>query len=240
MEQMHENDKRNINNVTTTMLQGLNYLWEWRWSLKAISFVLFIDSVLIFFNGNGFLSISLNPFDLFGKAGFWVVAIVSCSLIFSIFLPALFWSIQLAIISFAPKLINPEIKAQKCGYVSSSELRDYAIINHNEFLLKICDEYDRLHLKVKEERREIANLLASVLFLCVVNYFISSPQYLSLIENLIGFLGVWGKTIIGLTVLIFSAMLYSLWFVEWPDDGIKYPPLWNEKNKHFFVPPDEM
>lgn len=237
---MQDNDKVGVNKLTSTVLKSVDCLWEWRWALKTTCFIIFIDSILISFNRDGFLKMTLNPAELFEHGGVLTLVIVLCSLFFSIIFPTLFLFFQLFLSYVHPRRASDKNKEYQHGYVSSRELRDFAVINHNDFLLKICDEYDREHSKIKEERKEMANLLATLFVLCPINFFISSPLNLSIIVSLIDILGFWGIFLVPFSCLVSTLLLHSLWFVEWPDYGIKYPPLYKEKNKDNYIPTDRM
>ncbi|WP_413730003.1 hypothetical protein [Sodalis sp. RH22] len=210
--------------------------WEWQWALKFSCVVLFVDIALLLREHHGLLFWTDESLNLWRDFGFRVAAAMSFCLLASIGFPtifAVFQGIAWKLISSFPKTFGYEFREPFYGEVPAERVRKLALRQHDEFLMRRYEEHQRNRQQVNEERRTIGGLVASVMFLSIVDFYLSSPngQGVSLMWELLSFTGIWGKSLSMIALICAFCVVCLAWFSQPISDYIYYPPLYDELHK---------
>lgn len=217
---------------------ALGYLqkaWEWQWALRLTYLLLFADLALLFSGRHGLLHWSIRNEALQESAGFLCLAVTAFGLIASIGIPVLAEvarSVAVAIAcaipwQFAAALRHEPDRKRPGGFVTPFELRDLALDEKNDFLLRLYDKYDRRQNELREQRHQAGNLVFGVLLLMVLDGMdvVGGSAQESIVDALVNVFHPWGSMFWwGVTIAGYMALKWA-WWESYEREWIYYPPL---------------
>ncbi|WP_143134332.1 hypothetical protein [Burkholderia ubonensis] len=217
---------------------ALGYLqkaWEWQWALRLTYLLLFADLALLSNGRHGLLHWSIRNEALQESAGFLCLAVTAFGLIASIGIPVLAEvarSVAVAIACAIPWQLTAAFRHEPDrkrpgGCVTPSELRDLALDEKNDFLLRLYDKYDRRQTELREQRHQAGNLVFGVLLLMVLDGMdvVGGSTQESIVDALVNVFHPWGSMFWwGITIAGYMALKWA-WWESYEREWIYYPPL---------------
>ncbi|KVL45391.1 hypothetical protein WS99_26055 [Burkholderia territorii] len=217
---------------------ALGYLqkaWEWQWALRLTYLLLFTDLALLVSGRHGLLHWSIRSEALQESAGFLCLAVTAFGLIASIGIPVLAEvarSVVVAVVCAIPWQLTalfrhePDWK-RPGGCVTPFELRNLALDEKDDFLLRLYDKYDRRQTELREQRRQAGNLVFGVLLLMVLDGMdvVGGSTQESIVDALVNVFHPWSSMFWwGITIAGFMALKWA-WWDGYEREWIYYPPL---------------
>ena len=213
--------------------------WEFKWSVRFIQIILFIDIAMAVSSplGQGILGWNSGKATVMSNLGFVLTTTLAFTIyaalltpVFSRFANEAFHLIRLNDLFML--MVNNQSKPPR-GCVWIWEVRKDAFENGDPFWI---ERYDQIHIhamRVLKDQRAIGDLLFGASFLAVVS-FIAGTAYFdkhTLVSEAIAYIPNWAAVSISVPVVFFSlyAIIYSwntlnpLW--------VEYPELYKKLNK---------
>ncbi len=207
--------------------------WDAQWSLRLLFVVLFFDGAMLLRTGRGLWQWSEAGPGLFNDVGWLASIVVAFCVTAAIVMPTVLTLLTLSINSVIYALpsvlwlgdqqsIQPSI-----GQVPASTVRDEALNQKDDFLLRLYENHERERREGEKSRRRIGSLLATALLAVLVDGWIGhrAVDGLSLVGVLIEALGSWSPGVITIVLVPVVLCLKWAWFPPYTPNYIYYPPL---------------
>jgi hypothetical protein len=209
--------------------------WEWNWVLRVTTVVLFLDIALIVKSGHGLLAWDKASELLVRNLGFLAATGVAFGMLVALVLPLSsmvlreFLGLGIWKVLWWFRRRDDRYRSPR-GCVLSGALREKALREHSDFLLRLYERHRSDEQMYEQARQTQADLLFG--FLCLVSFdtwlALSGRASTSLAFSMVEACGENGA---GLAILLGAAIvciLIQLWFPERDLGWIYYPPLADE------------
>lgn len=215
--------------------------WDAQWALRLLFMMLFFDGAMLLHYERGLWQWSEVGPDLLQDVGWLACIVVAFCITAAIVMPTLLTILSLAISSLVlalPAVFWSDRKDSvrtSIGEVPASAVRDEALKQSNDFLLRLYENHERERRNAKSVRQQVGNLLAAAVLAVLADWWIGNHAVggLSLIGVIIDALGSWSNSVLALVLIPVGLCLKWAWFPPHIPNYIYYPPLERKQKSQF-------
>lgn len=211
--------------------------WRFKWVLRLTCAAIFLDIALILKTGHGLWQWNSDNNSLLNDFGFIVISFVAFNLFSAILLPvtlsilrlvgaSLLYDMIVPILSRIPKPAGQPYR-REIGKVPAYVLRDSALNEKDDFEYRLYTEHMQKKELDDELRNQTGDLVASVLLISVLDFFVSYLQSgsIGLIDGSYHALGDFASIMAFFAVYSAGCIVKSAWYPKYKPDTVYYPPL---------------
>lgn len=203
--------------------------------MRLTYLILFADLALRFSGRHGVLHWSIGSDSLQQSVGILCLAVTAFGLIASIGIPAMariVRSFAVGITSAIPWQWTAAFRqepnwSRPTGCATPFELRDLALEEKNDFLLRLNDKYDRARTQVREQREQAGTLVFGVLLLMVMDGMgmVGGSTEESIVDALMNAFHPFGSAFVwAMAIAGFMALKWA-WWESYQREWTYCPPL---------------
>ncbi|MDR6935701.1 hypothetical protein [Luteibacter sp. 3190] len=198
--------------------------WDFAWTLRFASIILFADVWLAWRTGSGLMTWPVPPTDRWLQSiGDVLAAVLTFAFVMSLAVPGLGLIAQ-AIVNRLASHGEAVRHDEYDGYVLELQLRDYAHKHRDAMALQVADAYAAREGRHEAQETVIANLMLGVFILAILDL----PSFLptgarSLIGAVLSF-APWAPGAVGLAGVGLVTALRALWVSSQETSRVRYGP----------------
>jgi len=235
---MQPNDGHSSPRVDLKAIDLLDKANEFAWTLKILSFMLFLDSVLCFATGYNLWTYPWVQFQWLTMLGKIIVIVLSYAVMASAVVPladACVGWVTVQIYYTLPTLIfsKDESRRRWRNKVTPYELLEHADMNRDNYALARYKEYESAIDKIYSEKFQLGRAAFRTLFFLVANLAVSTPDHPVTIFEARAFVSTKAYVVcyLGVALVLFYLCCHS-WFRYSKASGwVEYAPLYRELEK---------
>lgn len=235
---MQSNDGHNSPRIDLKAIDLLDKANEFAWTLKILSFMLFLDSVLCFATGFNLWTYPWAQFQWLTMLGKIIVVVLSYAIIASAVVPladACVGWVTVQIYYSLPYFLfaKKEQREPPRHYVRPYQLLEHADTNQDDYALARYKEHESTVDRAISERFQLGRAAFRTLFFLILNLVVSSPEHPSTIFEARTFVSAEAYVVcyLGAGLLLFYLCCLS-WFRYSKASGwVEYAPLYRELEK---------
>lgn len=229
-------EEANRTSDASSIERGLGLLeraWDAQWALRLICVVLFFDMAMILHARRGLWQWSVEDKALLSDVGWIALTLVAFSFAAAIVTPAMLLmlrQISFIVLERLPAFLTaPDDRPNQrpLGYVPARALRDLALHERDDFLLRMYEAHERDKKAGRQSRERAGELTAAALLAALVDWLLAHwiPGSVGLIGVIVEALAGWASVATAAIMLCASVILKWAWFSTDSPDLIYYPPL---------------
>lgn len=211
----------------------LEQAWDAQWALRLICIVLFFDMAMMLNVRRGLWQWSVGDKALLNDVGWIALSLVAFSFAAAIVIPAFLLALRQfsgAVLDLLPTFFtaqNDRPYQRPLGRVPAYRLRDLALQEKDDFLLRLYEAHERKQKAERQSQERVGELTAAALLAALADWLLSwwIPGSASLIGAVIEAFAEWAPIVATVIVLCGGVILKWAWFSPYSPDLIYYPPL---------------
>lgn len=231
-----DTDKAAVGSLGEKGIGLLERAWNWAWALRLVCAVMFLDVALMLRTGHGLWQWSPDDMALLKDVGWLALLIVAFTVAVALVIPVVLVLLrQLAalipykVMAFFTAAGSDDRPYQRSpGYVPAQALRDLALREKDDFLLRLYDDHVREREAGRASIEQAGNLTAAAVLASLLDWGIAHgwmPGSVSLVQAIYGALGDWAQLVTAAVLLCAGFIVKWAWFAPSTPDVIYYPPL---------------
>ncbi|HRK84997.1 MAG TPA: hypothetical protein PK461_04760 [Alcaligenes faecalis] len=214
----------------------LERAWNWAWALRLVCAVMFLDMAVILRTGHGLWQWSPDDMALLKDVGWLALLIVAFTASVALVLPVVLVLLR-QLVGLIPYKVTAFFTAtgsddrpyqRGLGYVPARALRDLALREKNDFLLRLYEDHVPARDMGQASIEQAGNLTAAAVLVSLLDWGLAygwMPGSVSLVQAIYAALGDWASVVTAVVLLCAVFILKSAWFAPSTPDVIYYPPL---------------
>lgn len=209
---------------------------EGRWALQFAQFVLFLDLAMVVAGRPGLYAFMLGTSALLSDIGFLLMTLATYALFYA-FVARISAQVFRVVILGTPFLrLIPDLFEdfhdydKRDGYVLSSVVMEYAILNNDTYWIDRCESAERDRCRDNIQQRDVGDAVFGLLLLSAISGQLqwigiggdSTPAMLAAASNM-AFIIAW-KVVAGLAIML----MLAAWFPKYRPVWIYHPELYRQ------------
>jgi len=231
-------DKAAVGSLVEKGIGLLERAWDGVWALRLVCVVMSLDAAVILCTEHGLWQWS--PDDMARlkdvNVGWFALLIVTFTVAVALVVPFMLLLLRL-LVNLLVALIPYKVMAfftndrpyQRIpGYVPAHALRDLALHEKDDFLLRLYENHVQTRDASQAFIKQVGNVTAAAVLASLLDWgiaYVWMPDSVSLVQVIYAAFGDWASVVTAVVLLCAGSIVKCAWFAPSTPDVIYYPPL---------------